>query len=114
MAEVKKMSLDAVRAALDEGLGDGGGNGLGGWGLDAARPALTRSFTFANFRAAFGFMTEVALLAEKANHHPEWHNVYNRVEMVLTTHSVGGISELDLTLAKQVGKVAGRYGGCDA
>ena len=113
MAEVKKMSLDAVRAALDEGLGEGlgeGGGGLGGWGLDAARPALTRSFTFANFRAAFGFMTEVALLAEKANHHPEWRNVYNRVEMVLTTHSVGGISELDLMLARQVSKLAGRYG----
>lgn len=72
---------------------------LSGWTLDEARPAIEKSFKFKDFNAAFGFMTQVALAAEKMDHHPEWSNVYNRVAIVLTTHSAGGVTELDLTLA---------------
>jgi 4a-hydroxytetrahydrobiopterin dehydratase len=66
---------------------------------------LRRDFKFVSFVEAFGFMTRVALLAEKADHHPEWFNVYNKVEISLNTHDVGGISELDFTLAKQIDQV---------
>ncbi|MCK5749607.1 MAG: 4a-hydroxytetrahydrobiopterin dehydratase, partial [Oricola sp.] len=61
--------------------------------------AITKSFKFKNFRKAFAFMTESALTAEKMDHHPEWFNVYNRVEVTLTTHDSGGVTELDLKLA---------------
>ena len=63
---------------------------------------LYRCFIFPSFIEAFGFMTKVALLAETMNHHPEWHNVYNRVEIHLTTHDVNGLSELDFTLARRI------------
>jgi 4a-hydroxytetrahydrobiopterin dehydratase len=63
---------------------------------------LYKTFKFKNFIAAFGFMSKVALLAEKANHHPEWSNVYNRVDIYLTTHEAGGISERDFALAKAI------------
>ncbi|MFD1009286.1 MULTISPECIES: 4a-hydroxytetrahydrobiopterin dehydratase [Oceanisphaera] len=63
---------------------------------------LHQEFKFANFVAAFGFMTKVAMLAEKANHHPEWSNVYNRVVINLTTHEAGGISKRDFELAKKI------------
>ena len=67
---------------------------------DDARPALTRTLRFADFNAAFGFMTRVALLADKADHHPEWSNVYNRVEVLLTTHDAGGVTERDVAMAR--------------
>ena len=73
--------------------------GLPGWSLEEGRDAIRRSFKFKDFNEAFGFMTRVALAAEKIDHHPEWSNVYNRVEMVLTTHSAGGLTELDIALA---------------
>ena len=76
--------------------------GLDGWQHDGRRKALVRHFKFADFSAAFAFMTRVALAAEKLDHHPEWSNVYNRVEIALTTHSAGGISALDVDLATAI------------
>ncbi len=70
-----------------------------GWALRADGLAITRSFTFADFNAAFGFMTRVALYADKADHHPEWFNVYNRVDITLTTHDAGGLSARDAAMA---------------
>ena len=67
-------------------------DGLPYWDYDDARDAISRSFVFADFNEAFGFMTRVALMAEKADHHPEWSNVWNRVEITLTTHDAGGLS----------------------
>ena len=77
-------------------------DGLPDWDHDEARDAITRSFTFADFSEAFGFMSRVALLAEKADHHPEWSNVYNRVEILLTTHDAGGLSERDIEMAQAI------------
>lgn len=76
---------------------------LAEWIYDAERDAITRRFTFADFSEAFAFMTRVALLAEKADHHPEWSNVWNRVEILLTTHDAGGLSERDVEMAKAIG-----------
>jgi len=73
---------------------------LPGWKLSREGKAIARTFTFADFSEAFAFMTRVALLAEKADHHPEWFNVYNRVEITLTTHDADGISQRDVTMAK--------------
>ena len=70
------------------------------WRHDEHRGAITREFTFADFVEAFAFMTQVALVAEKSNHHPEWCNVYNRVDITLTTHDVGGLSQRDIDLAR--------------
>jgi len=75
---------------------------LGEWDFDEARDALTRAFVFADFVEAFGFMTRVAILAEKADHHPEWSNIYNRVDILLTTHDAGGLSWRDVELAKAI------------
>ncbi|API58004.1 4a-hydroxytetrahydrobiopterin dehydratase [Tardibacter chloracetimidivorans] len=72
------------------------------WNHDAGRDAITRTFRFADFNAAFGFMTRVAMLAEKADHHPEWSNVWNRVEILLTTHDANGLSRRDIALAKAI------------
>lgn len=69
---------------------------------------LLRTFKFRNFREAFGFMTEVALIAEKKNHHPEWSNVYNRVSVKLTSHDVGGITARDFELAKSMDLIVSR------
>jgi 4a-hydroxytetrahydrobiopterin dehydratase len=73
------------------------------WTLLENRDALRRVFKFRDFGEAFGFMTRVALLAEKADHHPEWQNVYNRVEIVLTTHDAGGITQRDVAMARAIG-----------
>ena len=70
------------------------------WDYDEARDGLTRKFVFDDFVEAFGFMTRVAILAEKADHHPEWSNVYNRVDVLLTTHDAGGLSQRDVDMAR--------------
>ena len=74
---------------------------------DGDRPAITRRLTFADFNAAFGFMTRVALLADKIDHHPDWSNVYNRVEVLLTTHDAAGVTDLDVELATFMDRIAG-------
>ena len=76
------------------------------WDFDEARDAITRSFTFADFSEAFAFMTRVALLAEKADHHPEWSNVWNRVDILLTTHDAGGLSQRDVAMAEAIDLLA--------
>ena len=77
------------------------------WSLRADGLAITRTFRFADFNEAFGFMARVALVAEKADHHPEWFNVYNRVEVVLTTHDAGGVTDKDVALARFMDEIAG-------
>ena len=77
------------------------------WSEVDGRDAIQRTFTFPNFNAAFGFMTRVALKADAMNHHPEWFNVYNRVEVTLSTHDAGGLTELDCELAEFCDAVAG-------
>lgn len=73
-----------------------------GWTLTEGRDAIRKEFKFRDFNAAFGWMTRAALIAEKLDHHPEWSNVYNRVEVVLTTHDAGGLTQRDVTLAKRM------------
>ncbi len=80
---------------------------LEGWASVADKDAIGKTFKFADFNAAFGFMTRVALMADKLDHHPEWFNVYNRVEVVLTTHDADGVSALDVTMAKFMDGIAG-------
>lgn len=82
----------------------------GGWVMRADGLAITRNFKFANFSEAFGFMTQIALAAEKLNHHPELHNVYSRVDVTLTTHDSQGVSERDFQLAACISKAAGGRG----
>ena len=91
--------LDGARRA--QALGE-----LKGWSEVAGRDAISKSFKFADFNAAFAFMARVALAAEKADHHPEWFNVYNRVDITLSTHDAGGLSERDVALAKFIDSVA--------
>jgi 4a-hydroxytetrahydrobiopterin dehydratase len=78
-----------------------------GWALVDGREAVTKRFVFADFSAAFGWMTRVALAAEKMNHHPEWFNVYKTVNVTLATHDVGGLSDLDVKLAEKMDRFAG-------
>lgn len=77
-------------------------DGLPDWDYDDGRDAITRRVTFSDFPQAFAFMTRVAILAEKADHHPEWSNVYNRVDILLTTHDAGGLSHRDVELATAI------------
>lgn len=79
---------------------------LPAWREVADRDAITRSLRFADFGAAFGFMTRVALVAESMDHHPEWFNVYNRVDITLSTHDAGGLSARDLQLAAAIDRIA--------
>ncbi|NQW01022.1 MAG: 4a-hydroxytetrahydrobiopterin dehydratase [Rhodospirillales bacterium] len=79
---------------------------LTGWQPVAGRDAITKTFYFKSFNQAFAFMTRVALAAEKADHHPEWFNVYNRVEVTLTTHDAGGLTEKDIKLATFMNEIA--------
>lgn len=81
--------------------------GLAGWTEVDGRDAISRRFVFADFNAAFGFMTRAALIAEKMDHHPEWSNVYKTVDVVLSTHDAGGLTELDVRLAKAMNLLAG-------
>ena len=80
---------------------------LSGWTLRDDGAALLRTFIFADFSAAFGFMARAALYAEKADHHPEWFNVYNRVEVTLTTHDAGGLSQRDVAMAAALSALLG-------
>ena len=77
-----------------------------GWQMQSDRDAIGKTFVFANFVDAFGWMTRVAIWAEKWNHHPEWDNVYKTVNVVLTTHDVGGLSPLDVQLAEKMDSLA--------
>jgi 4a-hydroxytetrahydrobiopterin dehydratase len=96
MAE--KLIGDARKTALAE---------LAGWDEVQGRDAITKTFTFRDFNAAFGFMTRAALVAEKLDHHPEWFNVYKTVTVTLSTHDAGGLTGLDVTLAKAMDRLAG-------
>ena len=90
---VEQLSQEQRAAALDR---------LGEWEFDEARDGLARRFLFRDFSEAFAFMTRVALLAERADHHPEWSNVWNRVDILLTTHEAGGLSERDVRMAHAI------------
>lgn len=90
---IPRLSDSEVAALLTE---------LPGWTLRADGKAIERSFKFEDFNAAFGFMTRVALYADKHDHHPEWSNVYNRVEITLTTHDAGGLSARDAAMARAI------------
>ncbi len=81
--------------------------GLPGWAYDAEARAIRRSFGFRDFSEAFGFMTRVALAAEKADHHPDWSNGWNRVDVALSTHSAGGVTRLDVEMAGTIDRLAG-------
>ena len=80
---------------------------LNGWAVAEERDAIVKTFRFSDFNAAWGFMTRVALKAEAMNHHPEWFNVYNRVEVTLTTHDASGVTSLDAELAAFMDQAAG-------
>ena len=94
----QKLTGEARKAALSK---------LSGWSEVPGRDALARKFTFKDFNQAFGFMTRVALVAEKMDHHPEWSNVYRTVDVTLSTHEAGGVTELDIRLAEAMDKIAG-------
>lgn len=96
---VEKLTDADRKAELADLLGNG-------WKMLEGRDAIKRNYKFKTFNQAFGWMTRIAMYAEKWNHHPEWSNVYNRVEVVLTTHSVDGLSELDIKLARMMDKLA--------
>ena len=91
-----RLTEDELNAVLNE---------LDGWQKLDGREAISKSFRFKDFNAAFGFMTRAALYAEKLDHHPEWSNVYNRVDVALTTHSENGITELDISLARKMNAI---------
>ena len=95
---VEKYTHSQVCAALSQ---------LSGWSLEDGGNAILKTYRFDDFVAAFGFMARCALHAEKLNHHPEWKNVYARVDVRLTTHDAGGLSQLDFALAKEMDKQAG-------
>ena len=95
MAE--KLTTAARAGALQE---------LTGWSEVDGRDAIARTFSFKDFNEAFGFMTRVALVAEKRDHHPEWRNVYKTVEVTLTTHDAGGVTTLDIDLATTMNSIA--------
>src|SRR6201994_3844946 len=98
---VERLSAEARKKAL---------KGLSGWAEIAGREAIGRSFVFKDFNEAFGFMSRVALVAEKNDHHPEWRNVYKTVEVVLSTHDAGGVTRLDVELAKAMNAIAAQLG----
>jgi 4a-hydroxytetrahydrobiopterin dehydratase len=83
---------------------------LNGWTEVKGRDAISKKFVFADFNEAFGFMARVALMAEKLDHHPEWSNVYKTVEVTLSTHDAGGLTERDVALAEAMDRFAGSSG----
>ena len=98
---VEKLSAAEKKAALAK---------LTGWKKVTGREAIKKTFIFADFNAAFAWMSRVAMQAEKLDHHPEWDNVYKTVNVVLTTHDAGGLSPLDMAMAKFMDKTAGAAG----
>jgi len=94
----QKLTGDARKKALAK---------LNGWSEVKDRDAITKKFVFKDFSEAFGFMARAALAAEKMDHHPEWFNVYKTVEVTLSTHDAGGLTELDVTLAEAMNRLAG-------
>lgn len=98
---LERLTAEARSAALQE---------LSGWSEVSGREAITRTFTFKDFSEAFGFMSRVALVAEKKDHHPEWRNVYRTVEVVLATHDAGGVTRLDIELAKTMNAIGRQFG----
>jgi len=99
MSKNEKLAGGARKTALGR---------LKGWSEVKDRDAISKKFIFADFNEAFGFMTRAALVAEKMDHHPEWFNVYKNVEVTLSTHDAGGLTESDVTLAEAMDKIAGR------
>jgi 4a-hydroxytetrahydrobiopterin dehydratase len=98
---VDRLSAQARKSALE---------GLPGWSEAPGREAIARTFAFRDFNEAFGFMSRVALLAEKHDHHPEWRNVYKTVEVVLSTHDAGGVTQRDVELATAMNAIADQFG----
>ena len=97
---MKALDADAARALLAT---------LPAWQHDAQRGAIQRSFRFADFSQAFGFMAELALVAERCKHHPEWFNVYNRVDITLTTHDAQGLTQRDIDFARSADAAFARF-----
>src|SRR5713226_3715340 len=97
----ERLSAEARKSALAQ---------LPGWSEVPGREAIGRTFAFKDFSEAFGFMSRVALAAEKHDHHPEWRNVYKTVEVVLATHDAGGVTRLDIDLAKAMNTIAKQLG----
>ena len=94
----QKLTGEARKSALAK---------LSGWNEVSGRDAIAKKFVFGDFNAAFGFMTRAALIAEKLDHHPEWFNVYKTVEVTLSTHDAGGLTDLDIQLAEVMNALAG-------
>lgn len=94
----QRLTTDEIGAAISE---------LKTWELSADQSSIRQSFKFHDFNAAFAFMTRIAMAAEKLDHHPEWSNVYNKVEITLTTHSAKGLTDLDVRMAKLINTYAG-------
>jgi len=94
----QKLAAESRKAALAR---------LSGWSEASGRDAISKTFTFKNFNEAFGFMTRAALVAEKMDHHPEWSNIYRTVNVTMSTHDAGGLTELDVKLAEAMDKIAG-------
>jgi 4a-hydroxytetrahydrobiopterin dehydratase len=100
--------MDMAPTLLTDEQRTAAADGLPGWEFSEDR--IRREFRFADFAAAFGFMSAIAITAERLNHHPEWSNVYNRVTVELTTHDAGGLTELDVTLAAAMSDAAAAFG----
>ena len=94
----QKLTGPALKTALGK---------LSGWSEVSGRDAISKKYVFRDFNAAFGFMTRAALIAEKLDHHPEWFNVYKTVEVTLSTHDAGGVTDLDIKLAETMDRLAG-------
>jgi 4a-hydroxytetrahydrobiopterin dehydratase len=97
----QRLSTDERKSALAA---------LAGWSEAKGHDAISKTFVFKDFNEAFGFMSRVALVAEKRDHHPEWHNVYKTVDVTLSTHDAGGVTAKDIELAKSMNAIAGALG----
>ncbi len=90
------LSMREIRKILDE---------IEGWEVCENRPAIERHLTFSDFNKAFSFMSAIAMKAERMDHHPEWRNIYNKLDIILTTHEEGGVTALDINLARFINKI---------